>query len=98
MLFMLTGNVLIFDHRLRSLKIVVNAFLDHGPQEKVYARAVESVDSSMQQLTEPIDLALVPITEEEQQPPPRSNLRRRAFERAVERGQEYLRPGDSRQD
>src|SRR6266576_1117750 len=74
-LFMLTGNVLIFDHRLRSLKIVVNAFLDHGPQEKVYARAVESVDSIMQQLTEPIDLALVPITEKEQQPPPRSNLR-----------------------
>src|SRR6266404_1795531 len=28
MLFMLTGNILIFDHRLRTLKIVVNAFLD----------------------------------------------------------------------
>src|SRR6266481_7897273 len=41
MLFMLTGNVLIFDHRLRSLKIVVNAFLDGGLPEKVYARAVE---------------------------------------------------------
>src|SRR5438093_7077041 len=34
MLFMLTGNVLIFDHRLRSLKIVVNAFLDGGSPEK----------------------------------------------------------------
>src|SRR5213592_267054 len=93
-LFMLTGNVLIFDHRLRSLKIVVNAFLDHGPQEKVYARAVESVDSIMQQLTEPIDLALVPITEKERQPPPRSNLRRAEFERAVERAKEYIRAGD----
>src|SRR5438876_6945547 len=94
MLFMLTGNVLIFDHRLRSLKIVVNAFLGHGPPEKVYARAVESVDSIMQQLTEPIDLALVPITEKEQQPPPRSNLRRAEFERAVERAKEYIRAGD----
>ena len=94
MLFMLTGNVLIFDHRLRSLKIVVNAFLDHGPPEKVYARAVESVDSIMQQLTEPIDLALVPITEKEQQPPPRSNLRRAEFEHAVERAKEYIRAGD----
>src|SRR5213592_1812303 len=93
-LFMLTGNVLIFDHRLRSLKIVVNAFLDHGPQEKVYARAVESVDSIMQQLTEPIDMALVPITEKKQQPPPRSNLRRAEFERAVERAKEYIRAGD----
>ena len=94
MLFMLTGNVLIFDHRLRRLKIVVNAFLDHGSPEKVYARAVESVDSIMQQLTEPIDLALVPITEKEQQPPPRSNLRRAEFERAVERAKEYIRAGD----
>src|SRR5438552_3069247 len=94
MLFMLTGNVLIFDHRLRSLKIVVNAFLDHGPPEKVYARAVESVDSIMQQLTEPIDLTLVPITEKEHQPPPRSNLRRAEFERAVERAKEYIRAGD----
>src|SRR5438093_10842130 len=45
MLFMLTGNVLIFDHRLRSLKIVVNAFLDGGSAEKAYARAIESVES-----------------------------------------------------
>src|SRR5712691_1159357 len=47
MLFMLTSSVLIFDHRLRSLKIVVNAFLDDGSTEKVYARAVESVDAIM---------------------------------------------------
>src|SRR6266702_3262866 len=70
MLFMLTGNVLIFDHRLRSLKIVVNAFLDHGPPEKAYARAVESVDSIMQQLPDPIDLAFVLMTRR----PPRSTL------------------------
>src|SRR6266481_10092121 len=73
MLFMLTGNVLIFDHRLRSLKIVVNAFLDGGLPEKVYARAVESVGSVVQQLADPIDLPLVPIVEDEKQPPPRSN-------------------------
>src|SRR5207247_9144495 len=89
-LFMLTGNVLIFDHRLRSLKIVVNAFLDHGPQEKVYARAVESVDSIMQELTEPINLALVPFTKKKRQPPPRSNLRRYEFERAIERAKESI--------
>ena len=58
---MLTGNVLIFDHRLRSLKIVVNAFLDGGSAEKSYARAIESVESIMQQLANPVDLPLVPI-------------------------------------
>src|SRR6266705_3421535 len=91
MLFMLTGNVLIFDHRLRSLKIVVNAFVDDGAPEKVYARAIESVDSIMQQLAEPIDLPLVPIALDEKQPMPRSNLRREEFERAVERARQYIR-------
>jgi anthranilate synthase component 1 len=94
MLFMLTGNVLIFDHRLRSLKIVVNAFLDGGSPEKVYARGVESVESIMQQLAEPIDLPLVPIAADEAQPSPRSNLNRKEFERGVERVKEYIRAGD----
>src|SRR6266481_3171284 len=94
MLFMLTGNVLIFDHRLRTLKVVVNAFLDDGAPEKVYARAVESVDSIMQQLAEPTDLPLVPIALDEKQSMPRSNFRREEFERAVERAKEYIRAGD----
>lgn len=94
MLFMLTGNVLIFDHRLRSLKIVVNAFLDGGSAEKSYARAIESVESIMQQLAEPVDLPLVPIAVNEKQPPPRSNFRREEFERAVQKAKEYIRAGD----
>src|SRR6266571_1671450 len=94
MLFMLTGNVLIFDHRLRSLKIVVNAFLDGGSAEKAYARAIESVESIMQQLAEPVDLPLVPIAVNEKQTPPRSNFRREEFERAVEQAKEYIRAGD----
>src|ERR1700688_3574341 len=94
MLFMLTGNVLIFDHRLRSLKIVVNAFLNGGSAEKAYARAVESVRSITQELAVPIDLPLVPIAQDDEQPPPQSNLRRQEFERAVERAKEYIRAGD----
>ena len=94
MLFMLTGNILIFDHRLRTLKIVVNAFLNDRPPEKVYARAVESVDSILQQLAAPVDLPLVPIALDEKQPMPRSNFRREEFERAVERAKEYIRSGD----
>src|SRR6266481_4740162 len=94
MVFMLTGNVLIFDHRLRSLKVVVNAFLDDGAPEKAYACAVESVDAIMQQLAEPTDLPLVPIALDEKQSMPRSNFRREEFERAVERAKEYIRAGD----
>src|SRR5213080_1712851 len=50
MLFMLTGSVVVFDHRLRSLKIIVNAFLDDGPIQKTYTRAADSVAAIMQQL------------------------------------------------
>jgi anthranilate synthase component 1 len=94
MLFMLTGNVLIFDHRLRNLKIVVNAFLDGGSPEKAYARAVESVESIMQQLAEPVDLPLLPIAVNENQAPPRSNFRLEEFELAVQQAKEYIRAGD----
>src|SRR5215216_5609935 len=94
MLFMLTGNLLIFDHRLRSLKIVVNAFLDDGSPEKVYARAIERVDCIMQQLAEPIDLPLVALANSEKQLRPHSNFHRHEFELAVERAKEYIRAGD----
>src|SRR6476660_3365147 len=94
MLFMLTGNVLIFDHRLRSLKIVVNAFLNGGSPEKAYARAVESVRSITEELAVPIDLPLVPIAQDDEQPTAQSNFGREEFERAVERAKEYIRAGD----
>src|SRR5258706_3326809 len=45
-------------------------------------------------MADPIDLPLVPIVEDEKQPPPRSNLPRDEFERAVERAKEYIRAGD----
>src|SRR4030095_1500773 len=42
--FMVTSSLLIFDHRLRTLKVVANAFLEDGSLKDVYARAVESID------------------------------------------------------
>jgi anthranilate synthase component I len=93
MLFMLTGSVLVFDHRLRSLKIVVNAFLDDGPVEKIYASAARSIDSILRRLEEPVDLPLIRIAEYETQPA-RSNFQRKDFERAVERAKEFIRAGD----
>ena len=68
MIFMITGSFLIFDHRLRTLKIVANAFLEDGPLEKVYARATESIDAIMRQLAKSADLPLVPPADCETQP------------------------------
>jgi anthranilate synthase component 1 len=93
-LFMVPSALLVFDHRLRSLKIIVNAFLDDGSPEKVYARAVECLASIKQQLTQPVDLRLVSIVEDAEQPLPSSNLSREEFERAVKRAKEYITAGD----
>jgi anthranilate synthase component I len=65
MIFMITGTLLIFDHRLRTLKIVANAFLDDGPVEKVYARAVESIVATAHKLAEAGDLTLLPPADSE---------------------------------
>ena len=93
MLFMLTSSVLIFDHRLRSLKIVVNAYLDDGPPEEVYARAAESIDEIRRQLTKSADLPFIPTLACETRPA-RSNFLPAEFELAVEQAREYIRAGD----
>ncbi|PYL70980.1 MAG: anthranilate synthase component I, partial [Verrucomicrobia bacterium] len=92
-LFMITGSFLIFDHQLRSLKIVVNAFLEDGSLEAVYARAAASIDAIMCQLAKPADLPLIPTADCET-PPACSNFLREEFERAVAQAKEYIRAGD----
>src|SRR6266567_8830770 len=87
-LFMVPSALLLFDHRLRSLKIIVNAFLGDTSPEAVYARAVECLASIKQKLTQPVDLRLVSIVEDAEQPPPRSNFSREEFESAVKRAKE----------
>ncbi|PYK25903.1 MAG: anthranilate synthase component I [Verrucomicrobia bacterium] len=93
-LFMIPSALLVFDHRLRSLKIIINAFLGDSSPKKVHARAVECLDSIKRQLRQPVDLRLVPIVEDAEQPLPRSNFSREEFERAVKRAKEYIAAGD----
>ena len=108
--FMIPSALLVFDHRLRSLKIILNAFVEDGEIEKVYLRAVESVNEIARKLSEPTQLSLVPIVEDEIQSPGRdgalrrpdiaarcpyhSNFSREEFERAVKRAKEYIAAGD----
>ncbi len=93
-LFMIPSALLVFDHQLRSLKIIVNAFLDEGSPEKIYAGAIESLASIERQLRQPLDLPLVPIAATTEPPLPRSNFSREDFERAVKRAKEYIVAGD----
>src|SRR5438094_8160259 len=60
MLFLITSSLLIFEHQLRSLNIVVNAFIEDGSLKAVYARAAESAGVIMGQLARPADFPFIP--------------------------------------
>jgi anthranilate synthase component I len=101
-IFMITSSLLVFDHRLRTLQIIVNAFLDDGPLERVYARAAESIGAIVHKLAEPASLPLVltpdcnvqSLGRDAARRPYHSNFHLEEFERAVERAKEYIRAGD----
>ena len=92
-IFMIPRTLLVFDHRLRTLKIVINAFLEDGPPEKIYAQAVESIDAIVRRLGQSADLPLLPTANSK---PLRvdSNFNPEQFERAAEQVKEYIRAGD----
>jgi anthranilate synthase component 1 len=91
--FIITNNLLIFDHRLRTLKIVANAFLEDGSLENVYARAVESIDAIAHTLVKSVELPLAPSADFEPETA-HSNFHPHEFKRAVERAKDYIRAGD----
>lgn len=93
MIFLITSRLLIFDHRRRSLKIVVNAFLEDGTPREVYARAVESIEAIRSRLAQPLDLPFISLGKSSTVPA-RSNFEREDFEKLVERAKEYIRAGD----
>jgi len=109
-LLMIPSAILIFDHRLRSLKIVLNVFLEDDQIEKVYSRAVESINDIARKLAQPTQLPLVPIADYELQSagrdagprrpvgaarrPYQSNFEPEDFKRAVNRAKEYIVAGD----
>jgi anthranilate synthase component 1 len=78
---------------LRSLKVVVNAFLEDGAPEEVFARAGQSIHAIVRKLAQPGDLPLL-LSENGDAPTPRSNFRRKEFEHVVERAKDYIRAGD----
>jgi anthranilate synthase component 1 len=109
-LLMIPSNILIFDHRLRSLKIVVDAFLEDGTVENVYSRAVESINEIALKLAQPTPLPLLPVTSDElkssgrdaalrrpvgaARQPHHSNFESEDFKRAVNRAKKYILAGD----
>ena len=54
MFFLLTGTVVIFDHRRRRLKIVANAFIEGNEAGPAYDAAAREIETILDQLKRPI--------------------------------------------
>lgn len=95
-LFGLYGELVIFDHVDKTIKIVANADLNKFPDpEAAYNDAARRIDLLVQRLQQPSMLSFGEID-------PRgpltlkfeSNFTREAFEAAVEKGKQYILAGD----
>jgi anthranilate synthase component 1 len=95
LLFGLYGEIVVFDHVDKTIKVVANAEVTEAGAEAAYRDACSRIDAIVTRLREPPNLALGEID-------PRgdmelkftSNFTRVQFEDAVRSGQEYIKAGD----
>jgi len=94
MFFLLTGTVIIFDHRRRRLKIVANAFVEGHEAKAAYEAAGREIEIILDQLKRPI--CFPPIFTESEPPRGRaaSNTTREEYHAMVNCAEEYIRAGD----
>ena len=96
LLFGLYGELVIFDHVDKTIKVVANADIEAaGSVEAAYRDACQRTDVIVQRLQQPSHSAGgeidpdAPLTLKYQ-----SNFTREGFEAAVRKGQEYIKAGD----
>ncbi|HEX8523651.1 MAG TPA: anthranilate synthase component I [Tepidisphaeraceae bacterium] len=99
LLFGLYGELVIFDHVDKTIKVVANAFIKHGaegtPAQDAYRDACRRVDDLVNRLQQPPTSALGEIdARAELTLNFNSNMARDQFESAVNAGLEYIRAGD----
>ncbi|MHB0977261.1 MAG: anthranilate synthase component I [Candidatus Aquicultorales bacterium] len=91
--FMIADTVYIFDHLKYKIMVVSNVHVNGDPMG-AYDRAVAEIDSAIKKLETPISVrplpAAVPVTGAGM----KGNVDKEAFEKMVERAQEYITAGD----
>ncbi len=95
MLFLVTDTLLIFDHRFRRLRVLVNVFTEGRDPGAAYDEARQKAGRIVRRLRAPSHLR--PGVVYEEMPPgpaPSSNTTREEYEATVERGKDHIRAGD----
>jgi len=94
-LFMITHSIVIFDHRLRRIKVVANAFAKDPTQaDQAYDEAIAEIHRLLDRLQQPIALESVPTHITVPETEPASNTTKEQFKQMVSDAQEYIRAGD----
>lgn len=94
MIFMIMGTLLIFDHRFRRLKVVVNAFTEGRDAGTMFDDAQEQISTLLRKLASPAQLPLIDAHRKSAPRETRSNMSSGQFEALVEQAQEYIAAGD----
>ncbi len=92
--FMVADTLLIFDHKLRRLLVVANAFLDEASVEDAYADAIARIDAMMAKLDTQLHIAPLNGLTEYVIPEAKSNTTQAEYEAMVTKAKEYIAAGD----
>jgi anthranilate synthase component I len=92
--FFITDTLLIFDHRLRRLRVLANAHIENGAFDAAYDDACARIERVVSRLRRPSQLPAIDIHREPEPVAPRSNTTREEFEKMVRDAHEFIHAGD----
>lgn len=94
-MFLLADTMLVFDHRLRRLQVVANAFLDeHTTLEQAYTAARGRIAAMVEILNRPLHVHALNGLLQVEPVDARSNTSQEEFEAIVREGKEFIKAGD----
>ncbi len=95
-LFILAEDLLIFDHRLRRLVVVANAFIDeHENADTAYQNACDRISAMIQKLDQPLHIPPLNGLADYETPKAGSNTTQEEYEHMVLKAKEYIAAGDA---
>ena len=95
-LFIIADTLLIFDHRLRRLFVVANAFIDeHESPEEAYRDACARIQAQIEKLDTELHVAPLNGLAEYETPKAISNTSQEEYEQMVVKAKEYIAAGDA---
>jgi len=92
--FFITDTLLIFDHQLRRLRVMANAYVENDNADAAYDAACERIREILQKLEQPTHLPQINTNHQPEPITPRSNTTREEYEKMVRDSHEFIHAGD----